>query len=88
MNDPREILNRIQRRRRGAPDPVAPRTPAPAPVAPTASQAAPGPQAAPVRQNAPAPNASPVPRPAGGHALYSELMRSHDRMGTRHVKKE
>ncbi|MDO4867119.1 MAG: hypothetical protein Q4C10_11245 [Clostridia bacterium] len=26
-----------------------------------------------------------VPRPVGGHALYSELMRSHDRMGTRHL---
>ena len=26
-----------------------------------------------------------VSRPVGGHALYSELMRSHDRMGTRHL---
>ena len=28
------------------------------------------------------------PQPIGGHALYRELMRSHDRMGTLHVKKE
>ena len=25
------------------------------------------------------------PRPARGHALYSQIMRSHDRMGTRHL---
>ena len=29
-----------------------------------------------------------APQPIGGHALYRELMRSHDRMGTLHVKKE
>lgn len=82
MNDPREILNRIERRRRHLPGPVAPRTPAPAP-------AAPAPQNAQIPQNPPNPQgapAQPVPRPVGGHALYSELMRSHDRMGTRHIK--
>lgn len=95
MNDPREILMRIERRRRHLPGPGAPRTPAPAPVAP-APQAVPVPQNPTVpqnpanSQNPPAPQAAPaqpVPRPVGGHALYSELMRSHDRMGTRHLRK-
>ena len=27
----------------------------------------------------------PVPQNLGGHAIYRELMRSHDRMGTRHI---
>ena len=27
-----------------------------------------------------------APQPVGGHALYRELMRSHDRMGTRHIR--
>jgi len=27
----------------------------------------------------------PVPRNIGGHAIYRELMRSHDRMATRHI---
>lgn len=26
-----------------------------------------------------------VPQPVGGHAIYRNLMRSHDRMATRHV---
>ena len=105
MNDPREILSRIQRRKRpGATPPGAnpARTPAPAPIQPPqtatvpqttpalqaapAPQTTPVPQTAPVSQAAPVPQAAPAPRP-GGHALYSELMRSHDRMGTRHVKK-
>lgn len=51
-------------------------SPTPAPAMP-ASLPAPMP--------APAPIQPPV-RPAPGHALYSELMRSHDRMGTRHIK--
>lgn len=28
-----------------------------------------------------------VPQPIGGHSIYRELMRSHDRMGTRHIRK-
>ena len=28
-----------------------------------------------------------VPQNIGGHAVYRELMRSHDRMGTRHIGK-
>lgn len=27
-----------------------------------------------------------VPRDIGGHAIYRDLMRSHDRMGTRHIQ--
>ena len=88
MSEPRELLNRAHRRKiratpalRGA-TPVAPApapmsaTPTPVPSPMPASRPAPGP--APARQVA--------PRPAGGHALYSQVMRSHDRMGTRHLK--
>ena len=31
---------------------------------------------------------APVPRPAGRHALFRQLMRSHDRMGTRHLRRD
>ena len=100
MSHPREILNRIERRRRHAqPLSNAPRTPAPAPVAPVvptppAPPAQPtspvastpqGTSTSPVAPTPPVAPVQPVPRPVGGHALYSELMRSHDRMGTRHV---
>ncbi len=100
MSQPRQILRRIQRQQRQkadaprslagfpphpsppatASEPNAPRTPAPAPI-PAAPIPPPQPMPQPVAQTAP------VPRPGGGHALYSELMRSHDRMGTRHVKR-
>ncbi len=108
MSHPREILNRIERRRRHAqPLSNAPRTPAPiapaapvAPIAPAApvAPAVPVPPLTPVQPTSPVQPAAqvsqtpqaapvqPVPRPVGGHALYSELMRSHDRMGTRHIK--
>ena len=86
MSHPREILNRIERRRRHAqPLSNAPRTPAPAPVAPVASPPQ-GTSTSPVAPTPPVAPVQPVPRPVGGHALYSELMRSHDRMGTRHIK--
>lgn len=29
-----------------------------------------------------------APQPMGGHNIYRELMRSHDRMGTRHLPKK
>lgn len=61
-----------------------------APVAPVTSVTpiAPQPSAIPANPPRPAPavQPAPVPRPAG-HALYSELMRSHDRMGTQHLKR-
>ena len=53
-----------------------PSVPAQAP-APTPTPA-PTPVSAPTHPPAPA-------KPARGHALYSQVMRSHDRMGTRHV---
>ena len=59
-----------------------PRADGPAPAAiPTA--AAPSP-AAPAEAPAQSPPGIP-PRLARGHALYSQVMRSHDRMGTRHL---
>ena len=65
-----------------------PRADRPAPAAiPTA--AAPSPAVPPTPAAlAEAPAQSPPglpPRPARGHALYSQVMRSHDRMGTRHL---
>lgn len=77
-----------------SPVPVVP-TPAPASFAPPGSAVVPSPfptqeapasqsepQAAPTREE---PRPRLVSRPVGGHALYAELMRSHDRMGTRHL---
>ena len=29
-----------------------------------------------------------APQPIGGHSIYRELMRSHDRMGTRHIPRQ
>lgn len=29
-----------------------------------------------------------MPKPIGGHGIYRELMRSHDRMGTQHIPKQ
>lgn len=65
--------------------PVSPPTPVPSTPIPNPSSApstvipnpVPTPTQAPVQPSA---------RPVAGHALYSELMRSHDRMGTRHLK--
>ena len=98
MSHPREILNRIQRQRAQPRPGQDARVPAPAPAgglspaAPPVSSAPsipPDPPAARTPQAPPAPSVpplQPVPRPVGGHALYRELMRSHDRMGTRHLK--
>jgi len=97
MDHPSQLLSRARRQRaRGTPfdGGRAPVTPAPQtsqatqvpPVAPApapqATQAAPAPQASPASQPTQAPQARPAPR---GHALYSQVMRSHDRMGTRHL---
>ena len=86
MNHPSQLLRRIHRQqaRDLAPrrDAVAP-MPAPAPIAPAPAAKAPevpSPQA-------PAQGTTPAPalRRQKGHALYSQVMRSHDRMGTRHL---
>ena len=79
MTTPSHLLSRARLRasRVGTPrrSPEPPR-PAPVPAATPVSEApAPTP---PDRPEAPA-------RPPRGHALYSQVMRSHDRMGTRHL---
>lgn len=103
MSNPREVMQKIRRRQQaGQPTANAPRTPAPMPASPVqpvapiprvspapvqSTSPAPAP-VAPVQPNPPSadqPAARPIPH--SGHALYSELMRSHDRMGTRHLKK-
>ena len=64
-----------------------PRADDPVPSAvPSPSTQAPASPAPVVPAEAPS-HASPgiPPRPARGHALYSQIMRSHDRMGTRHL---
>lgn len=90
MDTPRSLMKRI---RISAAHPLpadAPCAPVPAPVVPTPRAPAPVPEAgpAPDAPAAPVPRPSaptPCPAPARGHALYSQLMRSHDRMGTRHT---
>ena len=81
MNNPREIFRRLERRQASAPVRPAPIQPTPAaPVTPAPAPQSPPPPAA------PAPARPPAPQP--GHALYRELMRSHDRMGTRHLRRD
>lgn len=76
MNTPKEILTRAVRQRKRR-----------APAAPIRQKAAPQPAAiAPQSPADPPPESrAAAPKPAGSHALYRELMRSHDRMGTRHL---
>lgn len=80
MDHPSQLLRRVrQRRTRPAPQANDGAPPAPAPVAPAPAQ----PGASPEPMIEPA-----VPRAvrrAGSHALYSEVMKRHDRMGTRHL---
>ena len=101
MNQPRQIFSRIRRQKARPASPCADRRPAPAPApvapsdpTPTPSQASAPPKPAPAvtpgpAQARPAPAAPPAglstARPAGSHALYSQVMRRHDRMGTRHL---
>ncbi len=95
MDHPSQLFSRIRRQKarpnliRHGQDGVAPtpiqtavRTPAYVPPQPqAASPDAPRSDAA---RDLPSSPAAPL-RPARGHALYSQVMRSHDRMGTRHV---
>lgn len=85
MDHPSQIFDRICRQKArpalARRDQSAP-APAPAPI-PAADRPAPAPAPSPVTPPAPAP--APTPAPTRGHALYTQLMRSHDRMGTRHV---
>lgn len=78
MDQPSQIIRRIRRRQARSScsrQPCAPRVPAPSPAQPPARE--------PVK---PSPAPEETPRGARGHALYSQLMRNHDRMGTRHLK--
>lgn len=88
MNPPSQIFDRI-RRQKARPMKLAPSIrPAPAP-APTAVQPAPQPAPAPAGMTAPPPSPAPAAppagmttaRPAGSHALYSQVMRRHDLAG-------
>ena len=93
MKSPREIMKRAAMQQRIAPERPAERMPAPAPIKMQSQPAAMRPPEAP--PCAPAPEVPcedgtkrefrPVAQNLGGHAIYRELMRSHDRMGTRHV---
>lgn len=71
MDHPGQLLSRARRRK--APPAAAP-MPAPVPVSP-----------APPEPPAPAPAVPSAVRRGGSHALYSEVMKRHDRMGTRHL---
>ena len=99
MDRPSQLFDRIRRQkaRPGAAQHF-PEARIPAPVAPVAPQApAPAPQASPAAADSPA-QPAPTPqepaaarpttaRPAGSHTLYSQVMRRHDRVGTRHLDK-
>ena len=77
MNEPSQIFDRIRRQRAHALRPRGSQLPpVPAPTPAPAMEASPAPAD---------PAAQPPVRPAGGHALFSQVMRSHDRMGTRHL---
>ena len=96
MDRPSQLFDRIRRQkaRPGAaqhfpeariPAPVAPQVPAPAhQVSPAAADSAAQPTPTP---REPATARPTTARPAGSHTLYSQVMRRHDRMGTRHLDK-
>lgn len=70
---------------RSAPPAFPDSPPSPASVAP-AFPAQATPPSPPPAQPSPAPaRALTTARPAGSHALYSAIMKRHDRMGTRHL---
>ena len=96
MDHPSQIFSRIRRQKARPPLPRQGRDiplPSPAPAEmpfpaqpPSVPAQAPAPTPAPTPTPASAPTQPPAPaKPARGHALYSQVMRSHDRMGTRHV---
>ena len=85
MNHPSQLFDRIRRQQAHRPSsPRDSRAPAPAPAQPTAAPAAPRDLSTPPHPDAPTPPAPATRRPTG-HGLYSQVMRSHDRMGTRHL---
>jgi len=95
LDHPSQIFDRIRRQKArpalarrdwSAPAPApAPIPAADRPAPPTAPAPATMPSQPPAPSPAPSPATPPAPAPTRGHALYTQLMRSHDRMGTRHV---
>ena len=83
MDHPSQVFRRI-RRRMARPDLPRPglEPVAPSPIQPASVQP---PTPAPTVPPTPAPTDAGPSRPPRSHALYSQVMRSHDRMGTRHL---
>ncbi len=82
MNHPSHLFDRIRRQQARRPSsPREFRPPVPAPTAPMNAPGEPEDITEPRRIDAP----PPAPRRPAGHGLYSQVMRSHDRMGTRHL---
>ena len=77
MDHPGQLLKRARQRRT---PPARADLPAPAPISPAPAE--PVSQAAPIT---PAPAVPSAVRRAGSHALYSEVMKRHDRTRTRHL---
>ena len=86
MNHPSQLLRQIHRQQAHGPATrgnAATPAPTPAPIAP--APAAKTPEVPSRQPPAQAPSPAPAPHRPRGHALYSQVMRSHDRMGTRHL---
>ena len=79
MSHPAQLLKRARQRRTPPANADMP-APAPAPVA-----SAP-PEPAAQTTPSPAPAVPSAVRRGGSHALYSEVMKRHDRAGTRHLR--
>lgn len=92
MAGPRDFLKKAENNRRLE---IGRKTqepqPAPMPVGQHPKQAVTPGAVESIQESKPAPQ--PVeyriaPQPIGGHGIYRELMRSHDRMGTRHIPRK
>lgn len=91
MAGPRDFLKRAENNRRMeiGQKPQSPQ-PAPMPIRQAAKPDVSHDAAEPIQESLPVPPPMEyriAPRPIGGHSIYRNLMRSHDRMGTRHIKK-
>jgi hypothetical protein len=95
LDHPSQIFSRIRRLKARptlfrhephdvAPAPIQTAVQAPACVPPQPPAASTDPLQSPVDRDLTAAPATPV-RPARGHALYSQVMRRHDRAGARHL---
>jgi hypothetical protein len=86
LDHPIQVFNRI-RRRKARPDLPRPglEPVVPAPVQPASVPSQPPAPSIPVAPATATTESAAPTRPPRGHALYSQVMRSHDRMGTRHL---